>query len=65
VQGGYRQLLCESQHAQVEDSNGPYEQSEPDEMQVHHERPPPLADEHQIGELTGGWFENMHDSGES
>src|ERR1700675_4035658 len=29
-------------------------------MQVHHERPPPLAGSHQFGKFSGRWLEGGH-----
>ncbi len=48
-----RQLLHEADEAQVENTNHAHEQGQADEMHRHHERPPPFAGDHGVGELVG------------
>ena len=56
-----RELFHKSHDAYIEKSDRPHDHNEPNEMQGHHERPPPLAEGHSLAELRGVWLKNVDD----
>ena len=52
VHGGYRELLCKSEHSQIESANGADDHHEANEMHGHQERPPKFIRGHQVCKLA-------------
>ena len=61
MQGRSGELLQKSHDAYVEESNRPHDHDEPQEMQNHHERPPPLTECYCFAELFRRWLEVVNE----